>query len=548
MSEEKKLVKEEVVKINSNYLRGTIKEDLKKNTSIFSEDDIKLLKFHGTYQQDDRDKRAQLTAEGKEKAYSFMIRTKLPGGELSAKQYLGLHGICEKYANQTLRITTRQTIQFHGIIKGELKSSIAEINKKLINTYGACGDVVRNIMAPPVSDIDPDYPMDLCKLARDLSEYLTPNTRAYYEIWVDEEKIDLSKKEEEPIYGKTYLPRKFKIGIAIPEDNSIDLFTQDVGIIALEGGFNILLGGGLGHSHNKPETYPRLADDFCFVNPDDLVKVVTAIVLIQRDHGCRENRKHARMKYLVDDKGLDWFKSEVEKRVGFKLQSFKKINSYKTRDYLGWHKQKNGNWYLGLFIENGRIYDGADKKIKTGLKEIIEKFNPGVRLTPQQNIILTNINEKDKSAIDKLIQEYNISTLETVSPLRRNSISCVSLPTCGLALAEAERYLPKVITELEKLGYAQESLTIRMSGCPNSCSRPPVAELGIIGLSANKYNVYIGGDFDGKRLNKIYLESVSSNNLVSEIAKLFKVYREKRNPGERFGDFCNRVGVENLKT
>jgi sulfite reductase (ferredoxin) len=547
MPDEKKLTKEEIVKTNSNHLRGTIKEELSKNTTHFEETDNKLLKFHGIYQQDDRDKRPELTASGKERAFSFMIRTKLPGGELTSSQYLGLNEICEKYTNKTLRVTTRQTIQFHGIIKGNLKATLKEINQNLINTYGACGDVVRNIMAPPVSDIDSEYSIDLCKLARDLSEHLVPNTRSYYEVWIDEEKIDLGGKDEEPLYGKTYLPRKFKIGITYPWDNSIDLFTQDVGIVVVEGGFNILIGGGLGHHHNKPETYPRLASEFCFVKSENLTKVVESIVLVQRDFGGRENRKHARMKYLVDDNGLDWFKSEVEKRTGFKLDPVKEIKEYKSRDYLGWHKQKNGNWYIGLFVENGRIYDGADKQIKSGLKQITEKFNVGVRLTPQQNVILTNIKEEDKSKIDEIIKKSSISTENTVSALRRNSMACVSLPTCGLALAEAERYLPKVITELEKLGYGEEATTIRMSGCPNSCSRPPVAEVGIIGLSANKYNIYVGGDFDGERLNKVYLEGVGSNGLVTEIEKLFKIYRTKRNSNERFGDFCNRVGVEKLK-
>lgn len=547
MPEEKKLTKEEIIKENSNHLRGTIKEELKSDSTHFGDVDNKLLKFHGIYQQDDRDKRAELVAKGLERAHSFMIRTKLPGGELTSSQYLGLNDICDKFANKTLRLTTRQTIQFHGIIKGNLKNSLKQINENLINTYGACGDVVRNVMAPPVSDIDPDYDIDLNKLARDISEHLIPNTRAYYEVWVDEEQVDLGGKEEEPLYGKTYLPRKFKIGLAMPWDNSIDLFTQDIGIVAVEGGFNILIGGGLGHHHNKPETYPRAASELCFVELKDLINVVEKIVLIQRDFGGRENRKHARMKYLVDDKGLDWFKQELEKRVGSKLESVKKISEYKSRDYIGWHKQKDENWYLGLFVENGRIYDGPDKQIKSGLREIIEKFKVGVRITPQQNIILTNIKEEDKSKIDEIIKKSNIFTEESVSPLRRNSMACVSLPTCSLALAEAERYLPKVITELENLGFGKEALTVRISGCPNSCSRPPVAELGIIGLSANKYNIYVGGDFEGTKINKVYLETVPSNNLVPEIAKLFKTYKSNSLNGERFGDFCNRVGVEKLK-
>lgn len=529
MSEEnnEKLAKEELVKEKSNYLRGTIKEELKKSTSCFNETDNKLLKFHGVYQQDNRDIRQERIASKLEKEYSFMIRTKLPAGELTPKQYLGLNKISDKYTNKTLRITTRQTIQFHGIIKGNLHKTLNEINKILILTYGACGDVVRNIMACPVCDIDSEYSVDLTKLAKEISDHLLPNTRAYYEIWVNEEKIDLDNGKEEPFYGKTYLPRKFKIGLALPHDNCIDVFTQDIGVVGicngkLLEGFNLLVGGGLGHHHNKPETYPRLASELGFITPDKLIDTLEKIVTIQRDYGTRTNRKHARMKYLIDDRGLDWFKQELEKRIGFKLELSKQITEYKMCDHLGWNKQNNGLWYLGLFIENGRIIDTNSRQIKTGLKEITEKFEVGIRLTPHQNIILTNIKEESKTKIDEMLKKYKIYTKENVSPLRRNSMACPALPTCGLALAEAERALPNIIDELENLGFGEETVSIRMSGCPNSCSRPPVAEIGIIGMSANKYNIYTGGALEGTRLNKIHKENVAGEKIAEEIAALLK--------------------------
>ncbi len=554
------LTKEEQIKEKSNYLRGTIKEELTSNSSNFNETNNKLLKFHGIYQQDNRDSRQERIAKKLEKEYSFMIRTKLPAGELSSKQYLRLDEISNKYANKTLRLTTRQTIQFHGVIKGDLHKTLNEINKELITTYGACGDVVRNVMACPVCDIDPKYSVNLTKLAKEISDHLLPNTKAYYEIWVDEEKIELDEKE--PLYGKTYLPRKFKIGLALPNDNCIDIFTQDVGVVAITEhviarstttkqsanasqneiassglslprndmrleGFNLLIGGGLGHHHNKPETYPRLASELCFITPDKLIKTIEQIVTIQRDYGGRVNRKHARMKYLIDDRGIDWFKTELEKRIGFKLEQPRKIPEYKMCDHIGWNKQSNDLWYLGLFIENGRVLDTAERKIKTGLKEIIEKFNPGIRLTPHQNIVLTNLKEEGKNKINEILAKYKIYTKETVSSLRRNSMACPALPTCGLALAEAERALPDVIDNLEKLGLGNKKVSIRMSGCPNSCSRPPMAEIGIIGMSADKYNIYTDGNFEGIKLNKLYKENIAGTKLSEEIASLLRKFPDK---------------------
>lgn len=552
MADETKRTKDEEIKEKSNYLRGTIKEELKKDSSHFEHDDTKILKFHGIYQQDNRDTRQERIAKKLDKEYIFMIRTKLPGGELTPKQYLKLNEIADKYANKTLRITTRQTIQFHGVIKGDLQKTLNEINKELIVTYGGCGDVVRNVMACPVCDIDPTYNLNLGEWARKISDYFLPRSTAYYEIWVNDEKIEVPDLIE-PIYGKTYLPRKFKIGIAMENDNCTDIFTQDIGIIAIKEksnliGFNILVGGGLGHTHNKPETYPRLGSELCFVTPDKLLTTLEGIVTIQRDFGGRADRKHARMKYLIDDKGLDWFKNELEKRIGFKLEKFTTNIDYTPFDHLGWHKQVNDTWYLGLFIENGRICDRDKRKTKSALKEIIQKFRPNIRLTPQQNIILTNINEKNKGEINKELEKAGVFIVnKNLSTLRRNSLACVALPTCGLALAEAERALPGIIDRLEELGFGNEKISIRMSGCPNSCSRPPVAEIGVVGMSANKYVIHIGGHFNGTRLNKIYKENVPSEEIVHEIYKLIRTYKEKKKGDESFGNFATRLGVENLK-
>lgn len=549
MAETKK-TKDEELKESSNLLRGTIKEDLENGLSFFDPNNAKLLKFHGTYQQDDRDLRKDLVAEKKEKAYSSMIRTKLPGGKLTTKQYLGLDSISDKYANGTLRITTRQCIQFHGVVKGDLKKTMNAINKELITTYGACGDVVRNVMASPICDIDPNYSIDLIKIANEISDHFLPASKGYFEIWVEDGNGDKVKvSEEEPIYGKSYLPRKFKIGIMLPEDNCVDIFTQDLGVVVVQNtdgynilGYNLLIGGGLGHTHNKPETYPRLGSELCFVHKERLLEVSEEIVKVQRDHGGRENRKHARLKYLIDDKGISWFKKELEERLGYKLAEPKPIKKYVYKDHMGWHKQKDGRLYLGIFIESGRIKDNENRKTKKGLKEIIKKFKPEIRLTPQQNIVLCNIEKDDKKAIDEILHKYGFHIVgENLSTLRRNSIACVSLPTCGLAMAEAERKLPSVIDELEEMGCGDEEISIRVSGCPNSCSRAPNSEIGLIGQSADMYAIYVGGDYHGTRLNKMIKEKVKGADLAKEIGSLIKSYKEKRKENERFGDFYSRV-------
>jgi sulfite reductase beta subunit-like hemoprotein len=552
MFEEKKS-KVEIAKENSNGLRGTIREELDSNSDHFSTENTHTLKFHGIYQQDDRDLRQELKKEGKDKKYIFMVRTKNPGGgELSPEQWEVLNKITDIYGNGTLRITTREDIQFHGIGKEELEGTIRLLNSELISTYGACGDGNRNTVACPISNIRKGSLFDGQKWAQLISKHLSFRSKAYYEIWLDGEPITKEEDETETLYGKTYLPRKFKIGIGLPDDNCVDVHTHDIGIIPLLNGglkgFNVLVGGGLGSTNRKVKTFPRLADPIALVSPENLIDVVTRIVETQRDHGDRSDRNHARMKYVVEGWGVERFKKELERRLGYRLLPPEPIELRHTESHLGWHEQDTpGLWYVGIFVENGRLKDTEQNQIKTGLREIVRRFRPGVRLTPSQDIVLANIPEEKIKDIESALRDYGIKTEKEITSLRKNSIACPALPTCGLALAEAERFLPYLIDELEERGYGDEEIKMRMSGCPNACSRPPVAEVGIMGVSPKKYNLYIGGSFEGTRLNRLYEELIDAGELADRIAELIDIYNLNRIPGERLGDFCNRVGVEKLK-
>ena len=560
MFEEKKS-KVEIAKENSNGLRGTIREELGSNSDHCSTENTHILKFHGIYQQDDRDLRQELKKEGKDKKYIFMIRTKNPGGgELSPEQWEVLNKITDLYGNGTLRITTREDIQFHGVGKEELEGTIRLLNSELISTYGACGDGNRNTVACPVSNIRKGFLFDGQKWAQLISKHLSFKSKAYYEIWLDGEPMTKeedfrepqSNDETETLYGKTYLPRKFKIGIGLPDDNCVDVHTHDIGIIPLLNGglmgFNVFVGGGMGSTHRKIKTFPRLADPLARVSPENLIDVVTRIVEIQRDHGDRSDRNHARMKYVVEEWGVERFKEELERRLGYRLLPPEPIELRYTESHLGWHEQDtSGHWYVGIFVENGRLKDTEQSQIKTGLREIVRRFRQGVRLTPSQDIVLANIPEEKIKDIESALIDYGIKTEKEITTLRKNSIACPALPTCGLALAEAERFLPYLIDELEERGYGDEEIKIRMSGCPNACSRPPVAEVGIMGVSPKKYNLYVGGSFEGTRLNRLYEELIDAGELADRIAELIDIYHLNKRPGERFGDFCNRVGVEKLK-
>ena len=549
--------KVERIKIESNNLRGHIREELDQDTSHFSEDQVQLIKFHGMYQQEDRDARQKRKAAGSEKAYQFMLRSRIPGGMVTAEQYLTEDDLAGRYANGTLRITTRQGFQLHGIIKGDLHSTIHTINEALLSTLAACGDVNRNVMACPAPAANRAQ-AQVQEIAHRIAMHLAPRSNAYHEIWVDGEQLDTVtlEQETEPIYGPTYLPRKFKIGVAFPGDNCIDIYTQDIGLVAcLEGeqldGFTVLVGGGMGMTHGKTETYPRLATPLCYATVDEVLAVVETIVMIQRDYGDRQNRKHARMKYVVEERGIAWFRAELEQRLGHSVQDPRPVTWHDVEDHLGWHAQGNGRWFLGFFVENGRIKDSSTVRMRSGLRQAIEEFRPGIRLTAQQNILLTDITEAQRKPLTALLASHGIPTSSAELGIRRFSMACPALPTCGLALAEAERVLPTVVqqieTDLQSLGLADESLSIRMTGCPNGCARPYMGDIGIVGRTKDIYNIYLGGDLLNTRLNTLYAPSVHLNELAATVRPLLALWRDERTPGETFGDFCYRVGSEYLR-
>ncbi|MFH5885674.1 NADPH-dependent assimilatory sulfite reductase hemoprotein subunit [Halalkalibaculum sp. DA3122] len=541
----------EVIKENSDYLRAPLAEEVGNDSSHFGKEAIQVLKFHGTYQQDDRDLR-----EGRDRHYIFMIRGRLPGGKMTADQYLAIDDIADNYADGTLRVTTRQAFQLHGVIKQELKETLQEINNSLITTLGACGDIVRNVMATPAPDID-GRQKKVQDFADELSDILLPASKAYHEVWLNGDKVYSGKEEveeKEPLYGHSYLPRKFKIGIALPRDNSVDIYTQDIGLVALFDdrneieGFNITVGGGMGMNHRKENTFPRLGDDLGYVPKEKVVEVVKAIIGIQRDHGNRKNRKQARMKYLIHKWGLDKFEEELVSRLGYELEPFRELPPFDLDLYLGWNQQSDGDWFLGLSIENGRIKDDGALQLKTALRKVVRKYNAGVRLTPNHNVILTGFDEDEKEEVEDIFHDHGVLLHDEIANVIKYSMACPALPTCGLAITESERALPDIIRELDsvlqELGLEEEKLSVRMTGCPNGCSRPYVADIGFVGRSLDKYTIFIGGNPEGTRLNKEYKDLVDRENLVDEIRPLLKHFKENRSNGETFSDFWNRVGIE----
>ncbi|MEX2639117.1 MAG: NADPH-dependent assimilatory sulfite reductase hemoprotein subunit [Balneolales bacterium] len=549
MDKEIKLSKEEKLKAASRDLRGDLVEELHNEQASFSKDSCNLLKFHGLYQQDDRD-----TRKGKNKDYSFMIRCRIPGGGLSAEQYLVHDRIADDHANGTLRITTRQTFQFHGVIKQQLSETLSAINDLLLTTMAACGDVVRNVMYSPVPAVSARQDI-IQKYAEEISDKLLPKTRAFHEVWIDGEKVFSGKQEDyksvETFYGPTYLPRKFKIGIAEAGDNSIDVYTQDIGLVALFGeddkleGFNVIAGGGLGMNHKKSDTFPRLGDHMGFITEDRLYEVVETIVSVQRDHGDRSNRKQARMKYLIHNWGIDKFRDEVESRLGYELQPFLPMPEFELKLYHGWHRQQDGRWFLGLFIENGRIKNDGDLRIKDGLKAVITTHQPGIQLTPNQDIILTDIKEEDRESVEDILNGHGLSLPDTYSNAVRFSMACPAMPTCGLAITESERVMPQIIREIEheieSIGLQDETITVRMTGCPNGCARPYVADIGFVGQSLEKYSVFIGGASSGTHLNTLYRELVPFNELTSTIRPLLEQFKAEQKNGETFSEYWRRT-------
>ncbi|MCP5534263.1 MAG: NADPH-dependent assimilatory sulfite reductase hemoprotein subunit [Akkermansiaceae bacterium] len=557
MSEEKKLAANEYIKIDSNYLRGTIAEALEdSSTGSMPENDQQLLKFHGTYQQDDRDLRAERRKHKLEKAYSFMIRIRVPGGVATSEQWLQTDRLAGDFANGTIKLTTRQAFQFHGVIKGNLKRTIKEINQAAMDTIAACGDVNRNVMCNPNPYLS-EVHADVLQVAKDISAHLTPQTPAYHEIWLDGEKVESTEKEIEPIYGKTYLPRKFKITIAVPPSNDVDIFANCLSFIAIveDGklvGFNVAVGGGMGSTHNNEKTYPRLADVIGFCTVEQVVDVAEKVVLVQRDFGDRTDRKHSRFKYTVDDHGPDWILAKLNEYLGYDLGPVRPYVFEDNGDRFGWTEGTNGNSHFTLFVQGGRVLDTADYPLRTGLREIAKVHTGDFRLTANQNLVIANVSPEKRAEIESLIKKYGIKDSLETSGLRLNSLACVALPTCGLALAEAERYLPDLITEIEDLveenGLRHDAIVIRMTGCPNGCGRPFLAEIGFVGRAPGKYNLYLGGGFAGQRLSKLYRESVPATEIKATLAPIIARYAKERESGERFGDFCIRAGYVEATT
>ena len=545
------LSRNEHIKQASQFLRGTLADGLTDtSTGAIAEDDQQLVKFHGMYMQDDRDLRPERTRKKMEKAFSFMIRVRMPGGVVTPQQWLALDHIARTYGNGTMRLTTRQTVQLHGIIKSNLKAMMREIDAVLLDSIAACGDVNRNVMCNPNPGESRAHAAAI-ELARAISAHLTPRTPAYREIWLDGEKIAGGEEAAvEPIYGKTYLPRKFKIVVAVPPSNDVDIFAHDLGYIAIRDGagevvgWNVTAGGGMGMTHGEPETYPRTAEMLGFIGTADAVRIAEAVVTVQRDWGNRANRKHARLKYTIEDRGLDAFRAEVERRAGVTFAAARPYAFTSTGDRYGWSHGDNGDSHLTLFVENGRVHDLPNRQQMSALRKIAELHNGDFRVTANQNLIVANIPTDRQTEIHWIAQEAGL--LAPWSGLRRNAMACVALPTCGLALAESERYLPSLIDALDQSlaaqGLSGDDIVIRMTGCPNGCARPYLAEIGLVGRGPGRYNLYLGAAFDGSRLSKLYLPDVDHDGIVAALDPLFKAYAAGREKGERFGDFTIRAG------
>lgn len=544
-----KLGPDEALKYNSDYLRGHIAIDLlDKITGSVSFESNKLMKFHGVYQQDDRDIRDERRRQKLEPAFTFMVRVRLPGGVCTPEQWLKIDELAQKRGGNTIRLTTRQTFQFHWVVKEDVRPTIQGLHEVLLDTVAACGDDSRGVMA--TSDpSDSDVHAEIARLAKEVSDHVIPKTRGYHEIWYGEERIATSE-EEEPFYGRQYMPRKFKIGFAVPPSNDIDVYTQDLGFIAIVGkegveGFNVAIGGGMGRTDNEPSTYPRLSDIIGFIPKDRLVACADAVMSVQRDYGNRVERARARFKYTIDDKGLDCIKNEIELRMGQAFERAREFAFDSNGDRFGWHETDRGLFNYGLYIQSGRVSDDKDRAIMSGLRAIARVHEGHFRLTPNQNLIIAGVPRDRRSEIEALLDRHGLTNSTVQSGLRLNSIACVALPTCPLAMAEAERYLPKLLAKIEVLlernGLSDEPITIRMSGCPNGCSRPYVSEIALTGRAPGKYNLYLGGGFHGQRLNRLYAENIGEERIVEILAEKLSTYARDRRAGERFGDFVTRT-------
>ncbi|MCW3172454.1 assimilatory sulfite reductase (NADPH) hemoprotein subunit [Shewanella subflava] len=548
---EQKLAVNEYLKIDSDYLRGTIKEGLDTQvTGSFSDGDQQLIKFHGFYQQDDRDLRNERKEQKLEPLYSFMLRARVPGGICSPAQWLDVDKISSTLTtSNSIRLTTRQTFQYHGIPKRNLKTLIQGLDRAALDSIAACGDVNRNVMCNP-NPVESKLHQQAYAVAKELSDHLLPHTRAYAEIWLDEEKL-LDTETNEPVYGKTYLPRKFKMAVSVPPDNDVDVYTNDLGFIAIEEngeliGFNLVAGGGMGSTHGEVETFPRLADDFGYIKTADVIKFAEAVMTVQRDWGNRVNRKRSRLKYTIVDHGYDAFKAEVEKRTGIKFEPKRDVVIGDRGDRYGWVEGIDNKWHLTLFIESGRIKDTPGKTLQTGLREIAKIHKGDFRMTSNQNMIIASVAAEDKAEIEGLARKHGLLG-EVLSATRGHSIACVALPTCALAMAEAERYFPAFIDHIDALqqkhGIADQAIVVRMTGCPNGCARPFAAEIGLVGKAPGRYNLYLGASFEGTRLNKMHKENIQEAEILAELDGLFGRYAAERDAGETFGNFTVRIGV-----
>jgi sulfite reductase (ferredoxin) len=550
--------KAEAVKQQSRRLRGHIARDLPDTSAPFDKEGYSLLKFHGIYQGYDRDSATALKQRGEDKLWQFMVRVRIPGGRLKADQYLRLDTIAESWADGSLRITTRQSIQFHGVVKSGLKAAIAEVNGALLTTLAACGDVVRTVTTVPAPIRDPVHDR-LEADARLLSTHLLPQTGAYHEIWVDGERWREDGGAEEgpdPLYGERYLPRKFKIGLAIPEDNTIDVLTNDLAIVPLYqgdrlAGYDFLLGGGHGMTHNMPKTYPRLATPVAFVEPEDLLEAAAAVVRLHRDHGDRGNRRHARLKYVIAENGEDWARDRLSEYLGKSLEPCRALPPFSVPDHLGWHEQGDGKLYVGIPVSSGRIVDSGQSQIRTALREIVSRFRVDPILMPSQDIILSEIRPQDRDAIMAILREHGVRLGEDMLPAERWALACPALPTCGLALTEAERVSDDIVgaiaERLARYGLEHERLSIRITGCPNGCARPYTGDIGIVGRMPGYYALFVGGDFEGTRLNTPLVDKVALGGIGAALDPLFALYAADRSAGEGFGDFCHRVGLPALQ-
>jgi sulfite reductase (ferredoxin) len=534
----------EAVKAASRHLRGQVLEELVLDRPDFTKETVLILKFHGLYQQGDRDSRRA----GQPQEIGSMVRVGIPGGALTAEQYLELDRLADEAGDGGLRITTRQDIQYHRVRKPNLRALIRALNANLLTTLAACGDVVRNVVACPAPFGDAERTR-IQDLAQSLGRALKPKTRAYYEIWLDGEKAASAEStaEDEPLYGATYLPRKFKIGFAAKGDNCIDVYTNDVGVVPSRGGFTLLVGGGMGMSPGVKATHPRLAEPLCSIEPERLQAAIETIVTLHRDYGNRTNRKLARLKYVLEEWGIDRFRAEFESRMGGTLEPPEPLEWTASADHLGWHSQANGGSFLGVPVPSGRIRDAGGVCWRKAIREVVERFRPGIRLTPQQNILFTNVAGEAREEVARILAAHGVRPAEALPPVVRDALACVAFPTCGLAITEAERVLPEIVTgihgALAEAGLGGESISIRVVGCPNGCARPYTAEIGLVGQSVNLYRIYLGASAMGTRLGTPFADNVPRAEIVARLRPVFALYAEQRAAGEAFGDFCHRVGV-----